>query len=185
MAGELETELVAVNQRPALRRSLFKSGPGQSLGDEQTEGQVGKGKSGGQGEKSGLEGRREKSKSEGRTRKSKTEMVRRGAERHELERMCSLFRARGKGWTRKEVLSLGEKTSLSMDAMDHLPIPSQSSCSDSTALGYSPLASSWSAPLHRGCRYTVRLERTRFLLFIRASVYLYFSLGTRYGLLVK
>jgi len=96
---------VAVNQQPALRRALVTSKPGESPGDEQVEGQVRKGKLGGQAESKSV-GRGEKSK--GRAKKSKSEMKRRDAERHQLERMCSLFKAPKRGWTRKEALSLGE-----------------------------------------------------------------------------
>ena len=54
--------------------------------------------------------RTEKIKSETKAKKSESEAVRRDAERYHLERMCLLFRAPAKGWTRKEVLSLGKIT---------------------------------------------------------------------------
>ena len=80
---------MAVNQEPALRRTAVAPEPRQRTGE------LG-------------EGLAEKGKSEGRARKSKTERARRDVERHHMERICSLFRAHGKGWMKKEVLSLGE-----------------------------------------------------------------------------
>ena len=99
---------MAVNQQPTLRRALFTSRVGQGPGDEQAEGQVETGKSGNLAGKNKSEGRSKETDSKGRDRKRESEMVRRGAERHELERMCALFKAPGKGWTRREALSLGE-----------------------------------------------------------------------------
>ena len=78
---------MAVNQGPSLRRLVVTSEPKQSAGDEQAERRTRKGKS---------------------AKKSQSEAVRRDAERCQLQRMCLLFKAPRNGWTRKEVLSLGE-----------------------------------------------------------------------------
>ena len=99
---------MAVNQQPALRRVLVTPEPGQGPGEEQAKRHARKGKSADQVGKSKPEGRSEEIKSKERANKRESEMVRRGAERHELERMCSLFKAPRNGWTRKEALSLGE-----------------------------------------------------------------------------
>ena len=99
---------MAVNQQPALRGVLVTSEPRQGPRDEQAEGRFRKGKSRDQTGKSEPEGRSKETKSKERANKRESEMVRRGAERHELERMCSLFKAPRNGWTRKEALSLGE-----------------------------------------------------------------------------
>lgn len=63
-----------------------------------------RGKAGEQGK-----GEAEEGKSEKRAKKSKAERAKRDEERVHLERMCSLFKAPRKGWTKREVLSLGEK----------------------------------------------------------------------------
>jgi len=101
---------VAVNQRPSLRRLVVTSQPKQRMGDDQTEGQTRKGKS--------VE-RTRKVKPETQAKKTKSEAVRRDAERYHLERMCLLFRAPAKGWTRREVLSFGKITFL-IDGRDGL-----------------------------------------------------------------
>ena len=87
---------MAVNQGPSLRRLVVTSGSKQRADDEQAERQSRKGKS---VERAG------KAKS---AKKSQSEAVRRDAERCQLQRMCLLFKAPRNGWTRKEVLGLGE-----------------------------------------------------------------------------
>ena len=89
---------------------MVTSGPKQKAGSEQTEGRARKGKS---VERTG------KIKSETQVKKSQSEAVRREAERCHLERMCLLFKAPAKGWTRKEVLSLG-KITFFIDGYDEL-----------------------------------------------------------------
>ena len=101
---------MAVNQGPSLRRLVVTSRPKQRAGGEQTEGQARKGKS---------VARTGKTKPETQAKKSESEAVRRDAERYQLERMCLLFRSPAKGWTRKEVLSLGKITFL-IDGRDEL-----------------------------------------------------------------
>ena len=81
---------MAVNQLPALRRMAATSKPKQRKAGKRAEGQG------------------EKRTTEGRAKKSEAEILRRGGERQHLERMCSLFKAPEKGWTKKQALSLGE-----------------------------------------------------------------------------
>ena len=146
---------MAVNQQPSLRRWVSMVKPKQETdGDgEEEEGQVeakaeeeaegnGKGKGKGRAEKEG--------------RAKKRERLRRNTECFHLERICFLFGAPRKGWTRKDALGLGELISLSMDAANHLPISSQPSFSSSTAPTCSRPVSS---------RSFCRLERSLFYLF--------------------
>ena len=152
---------MAVNQDPSLRRSPGTSKQGTDDGEE--EGQAdeeaeeeaeaeeeeeaeGKGKGRANGKGKG------RAKKEGRAKKG--ERLRRNTECDHLERICFLFGAPRKGWTKKDALGLGELISLSVDAANHLPISSQPSFSSSTAPTCSRPVSSRSA---------CRLERTLFI----------------------
>jgi len=148
---------MAVNQEPSLRRSPGTSKPKQGTDGEEEEGQADEeAEEEAEEEEAEGKGKGKGRAKEGRAKKCKWEKLRRNTECDHLERICFLFGAPRKGWTRKDALGLGELISLSVDAANHLPISSQPSCSSSTAPTCSRPVSS---------RSFCRLERSLFYLF--------------------
>jgi len=127
VADVLEAKLVAVNQHPVLQCPTNNPQTGRGAHLEQTEGRV---------------------------KKNRREKMKRGCERHHLERISRLFKVASteQTWTRVDVLIFGMVVYPPIGLTDYSPNSLQLLRSSSTVqLSFRPASSRFS-PSHRGCK---------------------------------